>query len=768
MHRKQKETHLRKWRLFRTVSVLARKSKMFHRTMVILAFMLGLALLYVLIALAMMQVRHSVETQYVNNGRSLARVYSLVFENTMLQSIGDLDMYVNSEVIQKGTDKDIVKYIMDHRIWRPQDFLYVFFADTEGTFYSDKGGTTQISDRDYFKDIILGAQESSVGSSVVARLSGRQVLHIARAVRGADGKLRGIIGGVVPISQVMSMFTTQSAGKESDAFTPFVADSSMTNLLQTDNDVMVMEGGIDSALSDGEVHMVQAHGVGPSGVHGKSRLFVRKVGKMNWYVGVTGRDEEFFTVCDTIDRIRRTVFAAASLGLLLYYVISMVLLARLKRLGEAEMETDPVTGLLTRQALEKKAQAEMDAAPEGPFVMIVADLNGFKFINKIYGEQAGNDALCEYAAMLRMICRSYGGMAARGYADHFYYFAHLRSTIERFVEKFSWISENLSAASKETTHTFSPRYGIAFASDRVGKYTTGTKKSVITLIGEASTARKIAKTSNESAYRIYNVEMEKRIVHEQAIERSMHKALANGEFFAVYQPKISLENDKIMGAEALVRWDSPEMGFLSPDDFIPVFERNGFIKELDFEVYEMAFRLLRRLLDEGHKVVPISLNMSRCHTDPEAFLSEFMRRFNKYNLPHNLIEIEILERTVANERPILQEVTDGFQHLGFSVAMDDFGSGESSLNMLGTISVDTLKFDQNFLRNNKDSEKLRTFITSLVQMAQKLQKKTVFEGVETESQRDFLRSIKCDSVQGYFYSKPLKEADFVAFLEAHS
>lgn len=748
---------------------MARKSRMFRRTIIASIFMASLAVLYALMSLAMLQVRRSIERQYVDNGRAIARVYSLMFENMVLQSIGDLDMYVNSDVIQKGEEKDIVEYITAHKVWRPQSFLYVFYASVDGTFYSDNGGTTQISDRDYFKDIINGAQESAVGSSVVARLSGRQVLHVARAIRNERGKLRGIIGGVVAMSTVNSLFANAEEENANGAFTPFVADSSMTNLLPTDNDVVVMEGELKNILEDGNVHAIGSHGVGANGISNRedSRLFVKKIDNLNWYVGATSYDKEFFAVCDALERVKIIVFLSASLALLVYYIVSIISLRRFDKMRQEEMENDSITGLFTRQVLEKKAQEELNESPEGPFVVIVADLNGFKFINKVYGESAGNDVLCEFAAMLRMICRSYGGIAARGYADHFYYFAHLRSTIERFVEKFGWISDNLAKASKGTVHTFSPRYGIAFASSQKSEYTNGEKKTILQLIGEASTARKIAKSSNDISYRIYNNAMESRIVREQVIERNMHKALENGEFFVVYQPKISLETDKIIGAEALVRWKSPEMGILPPNEFIPVFERDGFIKDLDFAVYEMAFKLLRRLLDEGHAVVPISLNMSRCHTDPESFIAEFMRRFEKYNLPPSLIEIEILERTVANEKPILKEVTSSMQRLGFSVAMDDFGSGESSLNMLGSIPINTLKFDQNFLRSNPDTEQLRSFIKSLMLMAKQLQKKTVFEGVETAAQRDFLKSINCDSVQGFFYSKPLAEADFITFMEQH-
>ena len=149
------------------------------------------------------------------------------------------------------------------------------------------------------------------------------------------------------------------------------------------------------------------------------------------------------------------------------------------------------------------------------------------------------------------------------------------------------------------------------------------------------------------------------------------------------------------------------------------------------------------------------------------FISRFVSTFNKYNLSPDLVEVEIVEESVASDKIILQKVIDALHNNGFSIAMDDFGKGESSLNMLSSVPIDVVKFDQNFLRNNSSLEESSDFITSLVDLGKKLNKKTVFEGVETKEQRDFLRSINCDVVQGYFYSKPLSENDFIQFVKDH-
>ena len=211
---------------------------------------------------------------------------------------------------------------------------------------------------------------------------------------------------------------------------------------------------------------------------------------------------------------------------------------------------------------------------------------------------------------------------------------------------------------------------------------------------------------------------------------------------------------------------------MTPDKFIPLFERNGFITKLDYYVYEEVFKFIQTMISKGETVVPISVNMSRNHNRPEKFMHDFMKIFNKYSISPKLIQLEILERSVM-DNSTLQDITEKLHEEGFTVAMDDFGSGESSLNMLTKIPVDVLKFDREFLNASTDSEgridkKSEKFIHILINLSKNLEKQTVFEGVETQAQRDFLRSIECDQAQGFFYSRPLSEQDFVQFIKLHS
>ena len=251
----------------------------------------------------------------------------------------------------------------------------------------------------------------------------------------------------------------------------------------------------------------------------------------------------------------------------------------------------------------------------------------------------------------------------------------------------------------------------------------------------------------------------------------MEEALQNNEFFVLYQPKISLSTDKIVGAEALVRWNNPKMGLLSPDRFIPLFERNGFITKLDYYVYEQVFTFLDKMIERGEPLIPISVNMARNHNKPQKFIHDFMEIFKRHNVPAKYVQLELLERSFMDSET-MKEIINSLHKEGFTVAMDDFGSGESSLNILSQVPVDVLKFDREFLlsstnENGELDRKTAKFIQILIELSKHLEKETVFEGVETEAQRDFLKSVNCDQAQGFFYSKPLSEQDFLQFAKMH-
>lgn len=244
----------------------------------------------------------------------------------------------------------------------------------------------------------------------------------------------------------------------------------------------------------------------------------------------------------------------------------------------------------------------------------------------------------------------------------------------------------------------------------------------------------------------------------------MRRALLEGEFKPFFQPMTDLRQGGIVcGAEALARWEKPGSGMISPAEFIPLFEKNGFIIELDLYIYECTCRVLRRWLQEGCQLRKVSVNVSRVSVFQPDFADKYIALKEKYQLPDGVLELECTETAAVHNAEGLESIMTRMRSNGFRFSMDDFGSGYSSLNLLKDITVDVLKLDMIFLKNNKLQEsRNQTIVSSILAMAGKLGMKTVVEGVETPEQMAILQRLGCDYAQGYLFSKPVSEQEFEA------
>lgn len=237
--------------------------------------------------------------------------------------------------------------------------------------------------------------------------------------------------------------------------------------------------------------------------------------------------------------------------------------------------------------------------------------------------------------------------------------------------------------------------------------------------------------------------------------------MKNHDFLVYYQPKVSMSTGKIKGAEALVRWNHPEKGLISPALFIPVLEDSGNISKLDKYVYEDVCIWLANRQKSNKPMFPISINLSRNHFWKDNFLKEYVDIADKYGVNHDYIEFEITETAFMGEEKH-KKIKDGIRQMhenGFRCSVDDFGVGYSSLSLVHEMDVDILKFDRSFFLDLED-EKSQKLVRSLINMANELQLGIIIEGIETQDQIDFLKHEKCDVIQGYFYSKPLPEKEF--------
>ena len=258
----------------------------------------------------------------------------------------------------------------------------------------------------------------------------------------------------------------------------------------------------------------------------------------------------------------------------------------------------------------------------------------------------------------------------------------------------------------------------------------------------------------------YDIEMNKRRLWERKVEDDMDAALINHEFQVYLQPKISTKAEVLAGAEALVRWIHPTEGFIPPNKFIPIFERNGFILKLDDYMLEEIAKQQAQWIEQGHKVVPISVNVSRAHFAKEGLAEHICNIVDKYNVPHQFIELELTESAFFDDKEILINTVKKLRESGFIVSMDDFGAGYSSLNSLKELQIDVLKLDADFFRGEGTVERGMLIVSEVIALAKKLNMKIVAEGIESREQVDFLAEQECDLIQGYFFAKPMPISEY--------
>lgn len=273
-----------------------------------------------------------------------------------------------------------------------------------------------------------------------------------------------------------------------------------------------------------------------------------------------------------------------------------------------------------------------------------------------------------------------------------------------------------------------------------------------------------------SEVKIFDEKMEETLTTEHEIENRMVDALKNDEFKAWYQPKYDLKTRKIIGAEALVRWISPVTGFMPPGKFIPLFEQNGFVIQVDYYILEKTCALQRERLDAGKEVIPISVNQSRLHMTEDGYLEKMRAIIEKYNLPPKLIELEVTETMFGDfdkkaGRQNAERIINGLKEMGFTISVDDFGAGYSSFSLLSSLPMDVLKIDRSVLTGADTSLKMKKILGQVIELGHSLGMNVICEGIETVEEENLLLSLGCRYGQGFLNAKPMPVNDFVNFFE---
>ena len=455
----------------------------------------------------------------------------------------------------------------------------------------------------------------------------------------------------------------------------------------------------------------------------------------------------------------------AKLSLILFGIVFFVFylllffILRLREDSNRQLFTtafvDPLTGAdnfnrMCEQFSDKLAELNRQAA------LVLFDINKFKVINDLHGYERGNAVLKRVAQVLQENL-SPEECFCRLSADNFILLLKFEDT-RSFIKRLNALSTLLRRNC--TIEDSCLMLDIAFGIYEI----TQENLPFYIMLDRAHLALEHAKTRLFDKYEFYDAEDRNRIVAEQQIESMMETSLEKGEFELYLQPKCDFVTGEILGAESLVRWIHEDR-VIRPDEFIPLFERNGFILKLDMYILEEAVRCMAKWKQEGRPVVPLAVNFSRLHLSDSRFIPQMRRIMAQYNVPTKLLEAEITESVIFNNLERAQEVIAGLHLYGFPVSMDDFGSGYSSLNVLKELKFDSIKLDKEFLSGFEENPRAQKVIEGAINMIKTLGVKVVTEGVETREQAEFLRACGADLAQGYFFSRPVTVATFEQLLD---
>ncbi len=411
-------------------------------------------------------------------------------------------------------------------------------------------------------------------------------------------------------------------------------------------------------------------------------------------------------------------------------------------------EKDPLTHLPNINAFSRTVTEMTQKDPAGKFSIIRMDIERFRVINDMFGENEGDRLL------------TYIGVRIQECLDEDSNVAYCRNASDVFIMCVS--AKEYSVAStieylRRAVASYPCMYDVqlAFGVYEITREDIDRLTPINTYIDRATAAQATIKGNYLNHVAYYNEGLAQQEKREKMIVADMQTALSEEQFEVYIQPKVDMNTKKIIGSEALTRWKHPVKGMISPGEFVPVFEKNGFVVELDEYIIKQTCKLIRKWIDNGIPVYPVSVNLSRTNLYNPQLVTHIEEYIEEYDVPRDKIEFELTESGFATDNNHLSALSKKLQSRGFKVYMDDFGSGYSSLNALREISVDVLKIDLRFLPTEKNDIKANTILKHVVWMAQDLNMEIVVEGVEKKDQEEFLVNLGCKIAQGFYYYRPM-------------
>lgn len=411
------------------------------------------------------------------------------------------------------------------------------------------------------------------------------------------------------------------------------------------------------------------------------------------------------------------------------------------------IQYDRLTGLFSKEFFYERVKQLLMEYPDRKYDIICSDIDNFKLINDIFGISAGDKLLCSIADMYKNMVGE-NGICGRFHADQFVCLVEHR---DDYTDTF-FIHAEQQINSVFHVKSVVMKWGVYPIEDSA--------VSVEQMCDRTFLAIRSIKGRYGIHFTIYDDKLRNRLLREQEITDNMVEALEKKQYTVYLQPKFRVIDNRLAGAEALVRWNHPKWGLMPPADFIPLFERNGFITQLDQFVWDRACAILKGWYDGGFPDIPISVNVSRADVYQVDLADILIRTVQKYGLNRKSLHLEITESAYTENPEQVIEMVQHLRELGFVIEMDDFGSGYSSLNMLNRMPLDILKLDMKFIQNETAKPIGQGILRFIMELAKWMDLSVVAEGVETLEQLERLRAVRCNYVQGYYFGKPMPLQEF--------
>lgn len=676
-----------------------------------------------------------------------------------LSGIGDaLELLIDDGVEETGSSEYLQTYLQAAS--GSDQFKFVMFLGSSGNIASVGAVPESISQKTSVQEDIPVIDEAKERGKCVAYIDGDTVLYATPTYR--DGELFAVLLAGTSTESLRELVNVQTYRDESN----FCLTNREGKLLVASGDGRFddlkeqLENG-SSASSEMSTQLETAIRNGQTGtvsvdLDGQELLLT--------YAPIEDEDWMMLTLFPTdlfsgiysayMERAQGATVGAAIVFMLLLIMIGLTHHNSRKRLEQVAF-IDEKTGGINSTEFQLRFSQMSRREDLQRYAIVMLDIKDFKLVNESGGFSMGDEVLRHvYWAIDDTLDKKLGELVSRTEMDH--YTLCLRENTEAAVQgRLNAITEavNENSPVAELGFRIEFKQGACIIDDPGA--------DIAKLEEHARLARKNMDREHINRCTFYTPQLRERIYQSRKLDLLAEESIASHDFEVYYQPKVSMSTGAIKGAEALVRWNHPDRGLISPAEFIPVLEESGRIMALDRYVFEEVCRWLAQREAAGKAPIPVSVNLSRAHFWKDNFVKDYVDIADAHHARHDLLEFEITE-TVFMEESKHAKIREGIRQMhenGFRCAVDDFGVGYSSLSLVHQMDVDTLKFDRSFFTSLHDA-KSQKVARCLMNMARELDMDMVIEGIETQDQIDYLKNEQCDVIQGFYYSRPLPEAEF--------